>query len=313
MNKNSKIYISGHKGLVGSAIVRMLIKNGYSNLVLRSSQELDLRNQDLVEKFFQQEKPEYVIMAAAKVGGIGANIRYPAEFMYDNVMIEANVIHSSYLFGVKKLLFLASSCIYPRNCPQPMKEDYLLDGKVEPTNEGYAISKIMGIKMCEMYNRQYNTNFISILPCNLFGPGDSYDLENSHVIGALIRRFHEGKINNVPVIEIWGTGTARREFLFVEDLADACLFFMDNYTGNDVFNVGIGKDISIKELAQIIKKIVGFEGDFIMDASKPDGMPQKLLDTQKTLNIGWKYMTELEDGIKLMYKDFLKNFVDSEK
>jgi GDP-L-fucose synthase len=313
MNKDSKIFIAGHRGLVGSAIVRKLNFEGYTNLIFRTSTELDLMNQADVEKFFNQEKPEYVILAAAKVGGIAANMAAPAEFLYNNTIIEANVIHSSYKYGVKKLLFLASSCIYPRLCPQPMKEEYLLDGKVEPTNEGYAISKIVGMKMCEMYNKQYGTDYISIMPCNIFGIGDSYDPQRAHVVGALIRKFYEGKMNNDEFVEVWGTGNARRELLFVDDLADASYYFMQNYSGNEFFNIGTGKDVSIKELAYIIKDIVGFKGEVKFDSSKPDGMPQKLMDVSKASDAGWKYKTELEEGIKLSYQDFLNNPMRAER
>lgn len=308
MNLESKIYVAGHRGLVGSAIIKHLKKHGYANLILRTSLELDLTKQNEVDAFFEQEKPEYVVLAAAKVGGIAANIKYPAEFLFNNVMIEANIINSAYIHGVKKLLFLASSCIYPRNCPQPMKEEYLLDGKVEPTNEGYAIAKIFGIKMCEMYNRQYNCDFISIMPCNIYGPGDNYDPELAHVVGALIRKFHEGKINNSSEVEIWGTGNARREFLYVDDLADACLFFLNNYSGSEFFNIGMGKDVSISELAQFIKDIVGFKGEIIFNSTKPDGMPQKLLDITKAKEAGWKYKIELLNGIGKSYLDFLEYY-----
>ncbi|MEW6214985.1 MAG: GDP-L-fucose synthase, partial [Nitrospirota bacterium] len=256
MEKTSKIYIAGHRGLVGSALVRELTGLGYTNLIVRTHAELDLTRQRDVEDFFEKERPEYVFLAAAKVGGIFANNTYPAEFIYSNIVVQSNVIHSSYLFGVKKLLFLGSSCIYPRNCPQPMKEEYLLSGYLEPTNEPYAIAKIAGIKMCQAYNRQYGTNFMSVMPTNLYGPGDNFDLKNSHVLPALIRKFHEAKLNKKEFVEVWGTGTPRREFLYVDDLADACVFLMENYNSSEIINIGVGKDISIKELAEMIKDIV---------------------------------------------------------
>lgn len=308
MDKKSKIYIAGHRGLVGSALVRRLAELGYTNLVYRRHKELDLKRQTDVEEFFERERPEYVFLAAAKVGGILSNNTYPAEFIYNNIIVQSNVIHSSYLFGVKKLLFLGSSCIYPRICPQPMKEEYLLSGYLEPTNEPYAVAKIAGIKMCQSYNRQYGTNFISVMPTNLYGPGDNFDLENSHVLSALIRKFHEAKLNKKEFVEVWGTGTPRREFLYVEDLAEACVFLMENYNESAIINIGIGKDISIKGLAEMIKDLVGFEGEIIWDTSKPDGMPRKLLDISKLSSLGWEAKTSLEEGIKKTYEWFKNNY-----
>lgn len=309
MDKEAKIFIAGRNGLAGSSIEKRFRVAGYHNIVGLSSKQLDLRIQKDVCDYFTNEKPDYVILAAAKVGGIMANIKAPAEFLYDNLAIQNNIIHFSYLNNVKKLLFLASSCIYPRLSPQPMKEEYLLDGKVEPTNEGYAIAKIAGLKMCEYYNKQYNTDYISVMPCNLYGIGDNFDPEKSHVVAALIRKMHEAKIEGKKFVEIWGTGTARRELLFNEDLADACLFLFESYSGNDFFNVGTGSDISIKELAEIIKNVVGFKGEIEFDTSKPDGMPQKLLNTQKLALEGWTYKTELVNGIEMTYRWFLDNYI----
>lgn len=305
MEKHSKIYIAGHRGLVGSAIKRKLEQKGYSNLICRTSGELDLRNRQAVEVFFAAEKPEYVFLAAAKVGGIHANNTYPAEFIYDNLAIQVNVIHSAYLHGVKKLLFLGSSCIYPKFAPQPMKEKHLLTGELEPTNEPYAIAKIAGIKMCQAYNRQYGTNYISVMPTNLYGPNDNFDLENSHVLPALIRKFHEAKIQNKPEVEVWGTGKPRREFLYVDDLADACVFLMENHDYEDIgafVNIGTGEDLTIKELAEIIKKIVGYKGELVFNTEKPDGTPRKLLDVSKLHALGWQAKMSLEDGIKMTYE-----------
>lgn len=307
MDKSSKIYIAGHRGMAGSAIYRKLKEKGYSNFVTRSSKELDLTKQDDVLSFFEEEKPDVVILAAAKVGGIMANIESPATFLYDNLMIQNNVINSSYLNGVKKLVFLGSSCIYPRECSQPMKEEYLLDGKVEPTNEGYAIAKIAGMKLCEMYNRQYGTDYISIMPCNLYGIGDNFDKTRSHVVAATIRKFHEAKVNNLPEVVIWGTGNARRELLFVDDMADACAYLMENYSGNDFFNVGCGEDVSITDLSLLVKDIVGYEGKLVYDTSKPDGMPQKLMDCSKLDKFGWKYKTDLKSGLEETYRWYLEN------
>ena len=305
--KNEKVYIAGHRGMAGSAIYRRMKEAGYSNFVLRTSAELDLTRQSDTEEFFKTEQPGIVILAAAKVGGIMANIESPATFLYDNLMIQNNVIHNAYKYGVKKLVFLGSSCIYPRECPQPMKEEYLLDGKVEPTNEGYAIAKIAGMKLCEMYNRQYGTDFISIMPCNLYGIGDSFDPIRSHVVAATIRKFHEAKINKSPTVTIWGTGNARRELLFADDMADACLFLLESYSGNEFFNVGTGFDVSITELSLLVKDVVGYEGELVYDTTKPDGMPQKLMDCSKLSNAGWKYKTSLREGIEKTYRWFLEN------
>ena len=308
MEKDAKIYVAGHRGLVGSAIMKKLKKDGYNNLVYRTSSELDLRRQEKVEEFFEEEKPEYVILAAAKVGGIQANDTYSAEFLYDNLMIETNVINAAYQNDVKKLLFLGSSCIYPKFADQPMKEDYLLSGKLESTNEGYAVAKITGIKLCEHYNKQYDTNFISAMPTNLYGPNDNFDLETSHVLPALIRKFHEAKVNDKDEVVIWGTGKPRREFLHVDDLADSLLFLMNNYSGDQFINVGVGKDISILELAELIKEIVGFEGEIVNDLSKPDGTPRKLLDVTRLNDLGWEAQISLEKGIKDTYQWFKENY-----
>jgi GDP-L-fucose synthase len=307
IDKKSRIYLAGHRGMAGSAIYRKLKSCGYDNFVTRTSQELDLTVQADVEAFFKIQQPEIVILAAAKVGGIMANIQSPADFLYDNLMIQCNVIHCAYKFGAKKLVFLGSSCIYPRKCPQPMKEEFLLDGKPEPTNEGYAIAKIAGLKLCEMYDRQYGTDFISIMPCNLYGPGDNFDPERSHVVAAMIRKFHEAKVKNLPSVTIWGTGKARRELLFADDMADACVFLMESYSGSDFFNVGTGHDVSIAELSEIIKKITGYGGSIKFDTAKPDGMPQKLLDVSRLSDAGWKYRTSLESGIEKTYQWFLKS------
>jgi len=308
MKKNAKIYVAGHRGLVGSAIMRKLKKEGYNNLVYRTSFELDLRRQEKVEEFFEEEKPEYVILAAAKVGGIQANDTYSAEFLYDNLMIETNVIDAAYQNDVEKLLFLGSSCIYPKFADQPMKEDYLLSGKLESTNEGYAVAKITGIKLCEHYNKQYGTNFISAMPTNLYGPNDNFDLKTSHVLPALIRKFHEAKVNDEDEVVIWGTGKPRREFLHVDDLADSLLFLMNNYDGDQFVNVGVGEDISILELAELIKDIVGFEGEIVNDLTKPDGTPRKLLDVSRLNDLGWEAQISLEEGIKDTYKWFKVNY-----
>lgn len=308
IDKSMKVYIAGHRGMVGSAILRKMKQAGYENFVLRTSKELDLREQTAVREFFKQERPDCVVLAAAKVGGIMANMTSPASFMYDNLMIQNNVINSSFENGVKKLLFLGSSCIYPRLAPQPMKEEYLLDGKVEPTNEGYAIAKIAGMKMCEMYNRQYGTDYISVMPCNLYGKGDNYDLQSSHVVPALIRKFHEAKVNNMETVEIWGTGQARREFLYVDDMAEASLFLMENYSGSSFFNVGSGYDITISELAETIKEVTGFEGKMIYDTSKPDGMPQKVMDVSRLAKAGWSAKTSLKDGLSETYEWYREEF-----
>lgn len=307
MNKSDKIFVAGHRGLVGSAIVRKLEKDGYTNLVLRSSKELDLRKQDDVENFFSKERPDYVVLAAAKVGGIVANNTYRADFIYENLMIESNVIHQSYVTGVKKLLFLGSSCIYPKLAPQPLKEESLLSGFLEETNEPYAIAKIAGIKLCESYRLQYGCDFISAMPTNLYGANDNYDLKNSHVIPALIRKMHEAKVAGSKTVEVWGTGTPLREFLHVNDLADAAVFLLDNYSGLGFVNVGVGEDLSIKDLAALIRSIVGFEGEIVFDTTKPDGTPRKLMDTSKINNMGWKAKISLKEGLKRVYEDeFLK-------
>lgn len=305
MDKNSKIYIAGHTGLVGSSIFRKLQAEGYKNLIYRTHKELDLSNQVAVEAFLKKERPEYLFLAAAKAGGIWANNTYPADFIYINLVIQTNVIHNAYLQGVKKLLFLGSSCIYPRLAPQPIKEEYILTGPLEPTNESYAVAKIAGIKMCQSYNRQYRTNFISVMPTNIFGPGDNFDLETSHVLPALIRKFHEARISDTPVI-IWGTGNPRREFLYVDDLADACLFLMNNYNGNEIINIGVGKDISIKDLAELVGEVVGYNGEIVFDSSKPDGMPVKRLDVNRINALGWKAITDLREGIEKTYQWYLK-------
>lgn len=307
MERDAKIYIAGHKGLVGSAILRLLQKQGFQRLICRTSKELDLRNQNAVADFFCQERPDYVFLAAAKVGGIWANNTYPAEFIYDNLMIQTNVIHHAYLTGVKKLLFLGSSCIYPKHCPQPMKEEYLLDGKLEPTNEPYAIAKIAGIKMCQSYNRQYGTRFISAMPTNLYGPGDNFDPMNSHVIPALIYKFHKAKIEGAPEVVLWGTGSPRREFLYVDDLAEACLLLMENYKENDIINVGVGEDVTILELSNLIAKVTGFQGRVSFDTNFPDGTPQKLLEVSRIKGTGWKLRTPLSEGLYETFRWFVTN------
>ncbi|PTB96813.1 GDP-fucose synthetase [Marivirga lumbricoides] len=307
MNKDSKIYLAGHRGMVGSAILRKLQKEGFHNIIVKTSQELDLRNQAMVSDFFNKEKPDYVYLAAAKVGGILANNKYRGEFLHDNLMIQNNVIHQSYLNSVTKLLFLGSSCIYPKLAPQPLKEEYLLTGLLEPTNEPYAIAKIAGIKMCEAYRDQYGCNFISAMPTNLYGPNDNYDLQNSHVLPALIRKFHEAKVNRKEFVEIWGTGKPKREFLHVDDLADACLHLMHNYNDASFVNIGTGSDISIKELANLIKEIVGYEGELIWDKSKPDGTPRKLMNVTKLKELGFNYSIKLKEGLQNTYFDFLNS------
>jgi GDP-L-fucose synthase len=301
MNKDSKIYIAGHKGMVGSAIHRALVEKGYTNLVVRASSELNLMRQADVEAFFNSEKPDYVFLAAAKVGGIHANNVYRGEFLYNNLMIQNNVIHSAFQSKVKKLLFLGSSCIYPKLAPQPLKEEYLLSGFLESTNEPYAIAKIAGIKMCESYRRQYGVDYISAMPTNLYGPNDNYDLEKSHVLPALIRKIHTAKKNNVAHVDLWGTGSPMREFLHVNDLAEACLFLMENYSDEQHVNIGTGTDITIKDLAFLVKKIIGYSGELRFDPSKPDGTPRKLMDVSKINQMGWKHKIELEQGIKLVY------------
>lgn len=305
MDKESKIYLAGHRGLVGSALKRKLESKGYTNLIFRTHKELDLTNQQAVSELFEQEKPEYVFLAAAKVGGILANSTYPAQFIYENLMIESNIIHASYRYGVKKLLFLGSSCIYPKLAPQPLKEEYLLTGSLEETNEAYAIAKIAGIRLCKHYNQQYGTNFISVMPTNLYGPNDNFDLQTSHVMPALIRKFHEAKVNNEPEVVVWGTGKPLREFMHVDDMADACVYLMENYDYSEIgefVNIGVGEDVTISELVELIKDIVGFEGEIRYDTSKPDGTPRKLMDVSKLNGLGWKAKISLKDGIKETYE-----------
>jgi GDP-L-fucose synthase len=309
MEKNAKIYVAGIYGMVGSAIERILREKGFSNIIGHSSEELNLTRQADVENFFKHERPDYVFVSAAKVGGIYANNTYPAEFIYNNLQIQNNLIHSSYVYRVKKLLFLGSSCIYPKFAEQPIKEDYLLDGKLEPTNEAYAIAKIAGVKMCEFYNKQFHTNFISAMPTNLYGLGDNYNAMNAHVIPALIRRVHEAKVNQSKEVVIWGSGKPLREFLYVDDLADACIFLMNEYLSNDTINVGSGMEVSIRELAIAIQKVVGFGGEIVLDSGKPDGTPRKLLDTTRLQSLGWKPKTSLETGLELAYHDFVKGNV----
>ncbi len=304
MNNNDKVYVAGHAGMVGSAILRKLQAEGFENFALRRSSELDLRNQAAVDAFFQQEKPEYVFLAAAKVGGILANDTYRAEFLYDNLMIEANVIHAAWQHGVRKLLFLGSSCIYPKLAPQPLREEYLLTGPLEPTNEPYAIAKIAGIKLCDAYRAQYGCSFISAMPTNLYGPNDNYHPENSHVLPALLRKFHEARRDGLPFVTLWGTGTPRREFLHVDDLADACYFLMQHYDEPGLVNVGVGTDISILELAQLVQRIVGYTGEIRHDRSKPDGTPRKLMDVEKLTALGWQATIGLEEGIRAVYQEY---------
>ena len=306
MEKTSKIYIAGHRGMVGSAIYRKLKKEGFTQLITRTSSQLDLRDQLAVKAFFELEKPEYVFLAAAKVGGIVANSTYRADFLYENLCIQNNVIHQSYLSNVKKLMFLGSSCIYPKLAPQPLKEEYLLTGLLEETNEPYAIAKIAGIKMCDAYRDQYDCNFVSVMPTNLYGYNDNYHPENSHVLPALIRKFHEAKVNGTDTVTIWGSGSPMREFLFADDLADACYFLMDAYNESHLINIGTGEDLTIKDLALLIKKVIGFEGGLAFDSSKPDGTPRKLMDVTKLHNLGWKHKVDLEQGIRLAYQDFLE-------
>lgn len=306
MEKDAKIYIAGHRGMVGSAIHRKLVKEGFTNFITRTSKDLDLRDQQAVTDFFAQEKPDYVFLCAAKVGGIVANNTYRAEFLYDNLQIQNNVIHNSYLNGVKKLLFMGSSCIYPKMAPQPLKEEYLLTGLLEDTNEPYAIAKIAGIKMCDAYRAQYGCNYISVMPTNLYGYNDNYHPQNSHVLPALIRRFHEAKVNQVPSVTIWGTGSPKREFLFADDLAEACYYLMQNYSEPNLINIGTGHDLSIKDLAMLVKKTVGYDGSIDFDTTKPDGTPRKLMDVSKLHSWGWKHKIDLEEGLALAYQDFLK-------
>lgn len=313
MEKNAKIYVAGHRGMVGSAIVRRLEEEGCHNIIVRTHAELDLCRQEQVEAFFEQEKPDYVFLAAAKVGGIVANSEALADFMYENMILEMNVIHSAWMNGCRKLLFLGSSCIYPRMAPQPMPESCLLTSELEKTNEAYALAKISGLKYCEFLNRQYGTDYISVMPTNLYGPNDNYHPTHSHVLPALIRRFHEAKVNSLDEVTCWGTGTPLREFLYVDDLADACVYLMNNYSGNETVNVGTGKELTIKELTELVAKVIGYEGKIKWDPSKPDGTPRKLLDVSKLEGLGWKYHTELEDGIRLAYEDFLNNPMRAER
>ena len=313
MEKNSKIYVAGHRGMVGSAIVRELQRQGYANIVTRTHKELDLTRQEAVEAFFASEKPEYVFLAAAKVGGIVANQNALADFMYENMILEMNVIHAAWKNGCKKLEFLGSSCIYPRMAPQPMKEDCLLTGSLEKTNEAYALAKISGLKYCEFLNRQYGTDFISVMPTNLYGPNDNYHPEHSHVLPALIRRFHEAKEAGKESVTCWGDGSPLREFLYVDDLANLCVFLMNNYSGNETVNAGTGKEITIKALAELVAKVVGYKGEIKWDSTRPNGTPRKLLDVSKAAKLGWKYKTELEEGIKLAYQDFLTNPMRAER
>ena len=307
MEKSSKIYIAGHRGLVGSALVRNLESKGFTNIIKRTSKELDLRNQQAVQEFFKQERPEYVILAAAKVGGIHANNTYPADFIYDNLMIQNNVIKAAHDFKVKKLLFLGSTCIYPKLAPQPIKEEYLLTGALEETNEAYAVAKIAGLEMCKFFKRQYGDNFISCMPTNLYGPNDNFDLQSSHVLPALIRKFHEAKVNHQPTVEVWGTGTPLREFIYVDDMADACIFLMENYDGEQHVNIGTGEEVSIRQLAETVKEVVGFEGELIFNTNMPDGTPRKLTTVDKLHALGWKHKVSLKDGIQLAYDWYLQN------
>ncbi|MBO5160221.1 MAG: GDP-L-fucose synthase [Lachnospiraceae bacterium] len=307
LDRTKKIYVAGHRGLVGSALIRRLEKDGFINIVTKTHGELDLTRQSDVEGFFAEEKPAYVILAAAKVGGIHANDTYPADFIMKNLQIECNVIDAAYKNGVEKLLFLGSSCIYPRECPQPIKEEYLLSGYLEKTNEAYALAKIAGLKMCAYYNQQYGTDYISVMPCNLYGINDNFSLENSHVLPALMRKFHEAKVKNEPTVTVWGSGKPLREFLNVDDLADACLYLMDHYSGNEFFNVGSGKEITILELAEMVKKVTGYQGKIVMDSSKPDGTPRKLTDISRLKAMGWKPKIDLEEGLKQTYEWYKTN------
>ena len=308
MNLDAKIYVAGHRGLVGSAIVRNLEDKGYKNIIYRTHKELDLTNQEAVRRFFEEEKPEYVFLAAAKVGGIHANNTYPADFIYENLMIQNNVIKAAHDFEVKKLLFLGSTCIYPKMAPQPIKEEYLLTGSLEETNEAYAVAKIAGLEMCKFFKRQYGDNFISCMPTNLYGPNDNFDLKNSHVLPALIRKFHEAKVNNSEAVEVWGTGTPLREFLYVDDMADACVFLMENYDGEQHVNIGTGEEVSIRELAETVKEVVGFEGELVFNTDMPDGTPRKLTTVDKLHGLGWKHKVSLDKGIRLAYNWFLENY-----
>ena len=307
MEKNAKVYVAGHAGLVGSALLKKLREQGYSNFLIRDKKDLNLRDQAAVNSFFDREKPEYVFLAAALVGGIHANNPSPADFIYDNLLIECNIIQAAHVIQVKKLLFLGSSCIYPRNCPQPMKEEYLLTGPLEPTNEPYAVAKIAGIKMCQAYNRQYGTKFISVMPTNLYGPNDNYHPDNSHVLPALISRFHKAKLEHKPWVEAWGTGSPRREFYYSEDMAEACIYLMQNYEDSQIVNIGCGQDLTIKELTILVAMAVGYQGEIRWNPAKPDGMPQKLLDVSRLHGLGFTRHTPLEEGLKLAYHDFLTN------
>ena len=313
MDLNAKIYVAGHRGMVGSAIVRNLKSKGYTNIITRTHKELDLLNQADVNKFFEEEKPEYVFLAAAKVGGIVANSEHLADFMYENMVLEMNVIHAAWKNGVKKLEFLGSSCIYPKFAPQPMPESCLLTSSLEPTNEAYALAKISGLKYCEYLNRQYGTDYISCMPTNLYGPNDNYHPLHSHVLPALIRRFHEAKENNLPEVTCWGDGSPYREFLYVDDMADACVFLMNNYSGNETVNLGTGKELTIKELTELVAKVIGYKGQIKWDTTRPNGTPRKLLDVTKLHNLGWQHKVELEEGIKLAYEDFLNNPIRAER
>ena len=308
MNLDAKIYVAGHRGLVGSAIVRNLEDKGYKNIIYRTHKELDLTNQEAVRRFFEEEKPEYVFLAAAKVGGIHANNTYPADFIYENLMIQNNVIKAAHDFEVKKLLFLGSTCIYPKMAPQPIKDEYLLTGSLEETNEAYAVAKIAGLEMCKFFKRQYGDNFISCMPTNLYGPNDNFDLKNSHVLPALIRKFHEAKVNNSEAVEVWGTGTPLREFLYVDDMADACVFLMENYDGEQHVNIGTGEEVSIRELAETVKEVVGFDGELVFNTEMPDGTPRKLTTVDKLHGLGWKHKVSLDKGIRLAYNWFLENY-----
>lgn len=308
MDKNAKIYVAGHRGLVGSAIVCSLKENGYTNIIFKTKAELDLLDSSAVNAFFEKEQPEYIFLAAAKVGGIKANEDYPADFIYQNLQVQNNVISNAHANGVKKLLFLGSSCIYPRDCPQPIKEEYFMTGPLEKTNEAYAIAKIAGIKMCQAYNKQYGTKFISVMPTNLYGPNDNFDLETSHALPALLRKFHDAKVNGDNDVIMWGTGSPMREFLYVDDLADACVYLMNNYEDSSIVNIGTGEDITIKDLSLLIKDIVGFEGKIVSDTTKPDGTPRKLLDVSRLHTLGWRHKTDLRKGIKMTYDWFLSQF-----
>ena len=307
MERNARIFVAGHRGLVGAAITDKLRQSGFNNLVLRTSRELDLRDQSAVNDFFVQERPDYVFLAAAKVGGILANSTRPAEFIYDNLLIEANIIHAAYQNGVRKLLFLGSTCIYPKNAPQPLKEEYLLTGELEPTNQAYAIAKIAGIELCRSYNKQFGTDYIAVMPTNLYGPNDNFDLESSHVLPALVRKFHDGKVSEMPKVVVWGTGSPIREFLYVNDLADACVYLMERYSGSDVVNVGTGQGITIKDLALLIRDTVGYQGDIVFDTDKPDGTPVKITDVSRLKALGWQAHVPLDEGLRRTYQWYLEH------